>query len=73
MAELDDPRARGVRRRCCGTSRPWVEVVRGATHLVNNANFPHYFRKHPGQHYLQTWHGTPLKKIGRDMPLTKLF
>ena len=42
--------------------RPWVEVVRGATHLVNNANFPHYFRKHPGQHYLQTWHGTPLKR-----------
>lgn len=40
--------------------------------LVNNNNFPWYFRKHPDQFYLQTWHGTPLKRIGNDVPSTNL-
>ena len=53
-------------------SRAWAETLRSAGHLVNNANFPHAFRKHEPQRYLQTWHGTPLKRIGRDMPLTNL-
>jgi CDP-glycerol glycerophosphotransferase len=34
---------------------------------VNNTNFPWYFRKVKGQVYLQTWHGTPLKRLGRDI------
>jgi CDP-glycerol glycerophosphotransferase len=34
---------------------------------VNNSNFPPHFRKAPGQVYLQTWHGTPLKRIGLDI------
>ncbi len=29
---------------------------------------PWFFRKRPGQVYLQTWHGTPLKRIGTDIP-----
>jgi CDP-glycerol glycerophosphotransferase len=36
--------------------------------LVNNNNFPYYFRKRAGQTYIQTWHGTPLKRIGNDVP-----
>ncbi|MGN6751701.1 MAG: CDP-glycerol glycerophosphotransferase family protein [Intrasporangium sp.] len=36
--------------------------------LINNNNFPYYFRKHPDQYYLQTWHGTPLKRIAEDVP-----
>jgi CDP-glycerol glycerophosphotransferase len=36
--------------------------------LINNNNFPYYFRKHPAQYYLQTWHGTPLKRIAEDAP-----
>jgi CDP-glycerol glycerophosphotransferase len=36
--------------------------------LVNNNNFPYYFRKREGQTYVQTWHGTPLKRIGNDVP-----
>ena len=51
--------------RALATSRVWI----------NNNNFPHYVRKHPGQYYLQTWHGTPIKKLlwdisPRQVPLT---
>ncbi|MEO6117191.1 MAG: glycosyltransferase [Pseudolysinimonas sp.] len=35
--------------------------------LVNNATFPTEFSKRPGQIYLNTWHGTPLKKMGYDI------
>ncbi|MEO7722245.1 MAG: glycosyltransferase [Pseudolysinimonas sp.] len=35
--------------------------------LVNNATFPMEFSKRPGQTYLNTWHGTPLKKMGYDI------
>jgi CDP-glycerol glycerophosphotransferase len=53
-------------------SRDWMQVLRRARYLVNNNNFPFYFRKSPGQVYLQTWHGTPLKKIGNDVPSSNL-
>ena len=49
-------------------SRAYLEVLHNARFLINNNNFPFYFRKRPGQFYLQTWHGTPLKKIGNDVP-----
>lgn len=49
-------------------SRAYVEALRHARLLVQNSVFPHYFRKQPGQFYLNTWHGTPLKKIGFDVP-----
>lgn len=35
--------------------------------LVNNATFPPEFIKRPEQTYLNTWHGTPLKKMGYDV------
>lgn len=34
--------------------------------LVNNATFPPSFNKRPGQVYVNTWHGTPLKRMGYD-------
>src|SRR5699024_4425745 len=34
---------------------------------VNNQNFPTYIRKRPETVYLQTWHGTPLKKMLYDI------
>ena len=37
-------------------------------YLVNNATFPPEFSKRDGQLYLNTWHGTPLKSMGYDMP-----
>ncbi len=34
---------------------------------VSNAIIPTYFYTRPGQRYLQTWHGTPLKRLGCDI------
>ncbi|MFI6941642.1 CDP-glycerol glycerophosphotransferase family protein [Streptomyces sp. NPDC050418] len=48
-----------------GSRRYWQAMAR-ATYLVNNASFPGGFVKRPGQIYLQTHHGTPLKKMGLD-------
>ncbi len=38
-----------------------------AEYLINNSTFPSYFIRKDGQSYLNTWHGTPLKKMGTDV------
>ncbi|MFB6469126.1 CDP-glycerol glycerophosphotransferase family protein [Cytobacillus sp. Hz8] len=38
-----------------------------ARYWVNNQNFPTYMKKRPETTYLQTWHGTPLKKMLFDI------
>ncbi|MFG2503819.1 CDP-glycerol glycerophosphotransferase family protein [Streptomyces sp. NPDC048441] len=48
-----------------GSRRYWRTMAR-ATYLINNSSFPGGFTKRPGQVYLQTHHGTPLKKMGLD-------
>lgn len=53
-------------------SAEYHEILSTAKWLVNNNNFPYYFNKRPGQTYVQTWHGTPLKKIGNDVPAGNL-
>jgi CDP-glycerol glycerophosphotransferase len=45
----------------------WLKALASSKVLINNTNFPGYFRKRPGQVYIQTWHGTPLKRLGRDI------
>jgi CDP-glycerol glycerophosphotransferase len=45
----------------------WLRALATSKTLVNNTNFPGYFRKRVGQKYIQTWHGTPLKRLGRDI------
>lgn len=45
-------------------------MVRGAgppRHIVTNTQLPEWFERAEGQHVVQTWHGTPLKRIGRDL------
>src|SRR5688572_12946861 len=37
-----------------------------AGYVVSNIEMPRNFRKRRGVTYLQTWHGTPLKRIGFD-------
>lgn len=37
-----------------------------AKYLVNDTSFPGRFVKKEGQIYLNTWHGTPLKRMGCD-------
>src|SRR3954468_19403651 len=41
-------------------------TIAAARMLVNNVQMPSSYMKRPGSLYVQTWHGTPLKKIGRD-------
>lgn len=38
-----------------------------AKYWINNQNFPTYIKKRPETIYLQTWHGTPLKKMLYDI------
>ncbi|MDY6049918.1 MAG: CDP-glycerol glycerophosphotransferase family protein [Corynebacterium sp.] len=47
-------------------SPEWVMALRESAVLVGNDSFPHWFRKRPGQSWLQTWHGTPIKKLMLD-------
>lgn len=44
----------------------YYKALSSAKYLVNDTSFPGRFIKKDGQIYLNTWHGTPLKKMGRD-------
>lgn len=37
-----------------------------AKYWINNHNFPHYIHRRKGGVYIQTWHGTPLKRMFLD-------
>ncbi|MCF5716838.1 CDP-glycerol glycerophosphotransferase family protein [Aeromonas veronii] len=45
----------------------YLEKLATAKILINNSTFPPYFIKKEDQVYVNTWHGTPLKTLGRDM------
>ncbi|KUM41128.1 hypothetical protein AR539_00325 [Arthrobacter sp. EPSL27] len=49
-------------------SREWFTRLKTSGTVVNNNSFPAYFQKSEGQRYVQTWHGTPLKKLARHAP-----
>ena len=48
-------------------SAKYREVLSHAKYLVNNVSFTMNFIKKDGQVYLNTWHGTPLKTLGRSV------
>ncbi|GAB1823111.1 CDP-glycerol glycerophosphotransferase family protein [Herbidospora sp. RD11066] len=48
-------------------SKEHEHALATARYLVGNRTQPHWYTKPPGQTYLQTWHGTPLKKLGHDL------
>ena len=57
-------------------SMAWLDLLASAEYIVANTSLPWYFRKVKGQTYLQTWHGTPLKRLVHDIPpgsLTKSY
>ena len=60
----DNPLVTFVKR---GSSR-YFRALATAKYLVNNATFPNPFGKRAEQVYLNTWHGTPLKAMGYDVP-----
>lgn len=45
----------------------YVKVLATSKYLINNSSFPAYFIRRDEQVYLQTWHGTPLKTLGKRM------
>ncbi|MFD8566331.1 CDP-glycerol glycerophosphotransferase family protein [Streptomyces sp. NPDC059639] len=56
----------GTRRLTPGTAAYWTALAR-SKYLVNNVNFDRRLVKRPGQVFVQTQHGTPLKKMGIDL------
>ncbi|HXP19027.1 MAG TPA: bifunctional glycosyltransferase family 2 protein/CDP-glycerol:glycerophosphate glycerophosphotransferase [Streptosporangiaceae bacterium] len=49
-----------------GTQEYYAALGR-CSFVVANDHMPRPFRKRAGQRYVQTWHGTPLKRIGYDI------
>lgn len=45
----------------------WHEALARSRWLVGNTHFPRWFSRREGQVAVQTWHGTPLKRIGLDL------
>lgn len=50
-------------------SNDYAKALASAKYLVTDTSFPPYYIKKPDQVYLNTWHGTPLKAMGRIVPM----
>ncbi|GAA3731345.1 CDP-glycerol glycerophosphotransferase family protein [Salinicoccus jeotgali] len=48
-------------------SLKYYYYIARAKHIVSNVRMPNSYIKRKGQIYLQTWHGTPLKRLAGDM------
>lgn len=48
-------------------SREWYEALARSRYVVTNVGIGDWFVRREGQTVVQTWHGTPLKKIGADL------
>ncbi|WP_408990247.1 bifunctional glycosyltransferase/CDP-glycerol:glycerophosphate glycerophosphotransferase [Streptomyces stelliscabiei] len=53
-------------------SLPYLRALARAAFWVDNQSFPLKLTKRPGTTYLQTWHGSALKRMGFDEPGWKL-
>lgn len=49
-------------------TKEYCKAIATVKYLVNNVSFPSYFLKREGQVLIDTWHGTPLKNMGFDIP-----
>lgn len=45
----------------------YVRILASAKYLINDTTFMHFYMKKEGQVYLNTWHGTPLKTLGKKV------
>ncbi|RIJ69542.1 glycosyltransferase [Rummeliibacillus sp. TYF005] len=50
------------------TSDDYLKWLVQAHYLLNNSTFQSFFVPRPEQTYINTWHGTPLKYMGYDIP-----
>lgn len=48
-------------------SKEYYHYLAYAKYLISNATFPQFFIRKPEQIYLNTWHGTPLKTLGKEI------
>jgi CDP-glycerol glycerophosphotransferase len=48
-------------------SREYYEALARSRFIVTNDHLPDWFTRRPDQVCLQTWHGTPLKRLGLDL------
>ncbi|MFG1805832.1 CDP-glycerol glycerophosphotransferase family protein [Streptomyces sp. NPDC049040] len=48
-------------------SHAWYEALGRSRYIVTNSHLPAFFRRRDGQHVVQTWHGTPVKRFGQDL------
>jgi CDP-glycerol glycerophosphotransferase len=48
-------------------TQEYYDALARSRYLISNDDMQLPFRKRDGQVYLQTWHGTPLKRIGFDI------
>lgn len=49
-------------------SEDYLRALATSKYLINNVGFPGFFTKRKGQVYLNTWHGSPMKTMGFDIP-----
>lgn len=47
--------------------RLYLKLLASAKYLITDVSLPIFFIKKPGQVFLNTWHGTPLKGLGRNI------
>ena len=45
----------------------YMRYLASAKYLINNTTFPDWYIRKENQVYLNTWHGTPIKTLGRDV------
>ncbi len=48
-------------------SKEYCQILASAEYLLNDTSFYPFFIKKDGQKYINIWHGTPLKHLGKDM------
>lgn len=49
-------------------SAEYFDALTSAKYIISNNTLQFYFTKKPGQIYVNTWHGIPLKTLGYDIP-----
>ena len=49
-------------------TKTYKRLLATAKFLITDTSFPPYYIKRENQVYLNTWHGTPLKAMGRIVP-----
>ena len=76
--QINDPREREILRKeysgCRNVrfveknSAGYFDALTSAKYIISNNTLQFYFTKKPGQIYVNTWHGIPLKTLGYDIP-----